>query len=190
MEVRKDGSVFRIELDSDGSGFETRISFAVNTHGEMRRPRLEVSQKGLVRLFTETLRHITGEAMVGDGDDNQSIQSVESRRISVEELFRLVDQVVMFYTTDRRAPHRPTLGKVAWQIEVLAALQQEKYINANPAWGHLIVAVNVLMKWLAHKPQSLKSGYLSSPSGILSAYREGDLMFTEAVAALEEWKAR
>ncbi|RJP45601.1 hypothetical protein C4587_00685 [Candidatus Parcubacteria bacterium] len=64
MRIRKDGSVFRIELDSSPLEFETRISFAVNSHQDMRRPRIEVSEKGLRHLFMEMLLCISGAALV------------------------------------------------------------------------------------------------------------------------------
>ncbi len=70
MEITKDGSVFRIALGSGVSaGPETRISFAVNSHHEMRRPRVEVSRDGLRDLFMRMVPYISGASLVsGDYD--------------------------------------------------------------------------------------------------------------------------
>jgi len=55
-------------------------------------------------------------------------------------------------------------------------------------WRGIVVGVNVLMRVLKNKPTYLKIGYLLHPSGILNAYREGDLTFNQAVKELERWK--
>lgn len=57
MKILKDGSVFRIALESTPGGFETRFSFAVNSHDQMVRPRLEISERELHWLFVGMLPH-------------------------------------------------------------------------------------------------------------------------------------
>jgi len=69
VRITKDGSVFRIELDSRISEFETRISFAVNSHGDVRRPRVEVSTGNLKELFMRMMPHISGTELVNDDYD-------------------------------------------------------------------------------------------------------------------------
>jgi len=59
MRIKKDGSVFRLELSSSSSEFETRISFAVDSHDQMRRPRIEVSPLGLVHIVMEGLANLS-----------------------------------------------------------------------------------------------------------------------------------
>jgi len=69
MRIIKDGSVFRIELDSSVSEFETRISFAVDSHQGIKRPRLEISANGLKQLFMRMVPYISGEALVNSDYD-------------------------------------------------------------------------------------------------------------------------
>lgn len=88
MRITKDGSVFRIELGSSPSEFETRISLAVNSHGDMRRPRVEVSEKGLKELFMRMVPHISGAILVND-------DYAPSYRLEVvRDLVRILDEIV------------------------------------------------------------------------------------------------
>lgn len=57
-------------------------------------------------------------------------------------------------------------------------------------WKALVEQANDISSLLRRKPQRHKIGYQCSPSGILNAYREGDLTFKQAVRELERWKAR
>ena len=89
MEITKDGSVFRIALGSGVSaGPETRISFAVNSHYEMRRPRIEVSGNGLRELFMRMVPYISGASLVS-GDYDLSYE----RRV-VDGLARVLGEVL------------------------------------------------------------------------------------------------
>src|SRR5512145_1522759 len=91
MGITKDGSVFRIALGSEAGGFETRISFAVNCHEDMKRPRIEMSQNEFVRLFREMLPHLKGEMLVG----SDPRISYESQERLVEELSRIMHELAM-----------------------------------------------------------------------------------------------
>lgn len=66
-------------------------------------------------------------------------------------------------------------------------------MNPQQAVGEKTEAIYKLMcevrKLKADNP-GLRLGNWSTPGSILNAYREGDLGFLDAVAALEQWKAR
>lgn len=47
--------------------------------------------------------------------------------------------------------------------------------------------VNSLVAELQKKPESEKLAYPLNPAGILNAYREGDVLFEDAVSQLREW---
>lgn len=57
-------------------------------------------------------------------------------------------------------------------------------------WDGLKDALNFLHSKLQRKPRHIRSGYQLSPSGILNAYREGDISFKRAVKDLEDWKKK
>ncbi len=58
--------------------------------------------------------------------------------------------------------------------------------NDDNVWDAVVSAANSIRRVLDDKPSSLKIGFRASPGGILSAYREGDLSFKEAVEAIEK----
>lgn len=87
MEITRDGSVFRIALGSGVSGPETRISFAVNSHQDMRRPHVEVSRDGLRELFMRMVPHISGVSLVS-GDYDLSYE-----REVVDGLVRILEEI-------------------------------------------------------------------------------------------------
>lgn len=90
MRITKDGSVFRIELDSQIQRFETRISFAVSCHDQMVRPRLEMECKSLTDLFVEILPHVQIEDLVGDNNI-----PLAARWERFRQIFRLLDAIVI-----------------------------------------------------------------------------------------------
>ncbi len=88
MRIDKDGTVFRISLDSTLGGFETRISFAVNSSGEMRRPRIEVSRNDLALLLLQILPHLTAIDMVGHNN-----WGTQNRSQATQQLIRLMNEL-------------------------------------------------------------------------------------------------
>lgn len=54
-------------------------------------------------------------------------------------------------------------------------------------WEQMRNQLNGLHKKLQQKPDSEKMGYAVCPGGILNAYREGDITFSNAVESLNEW---
>lgn len=54
-------------------------------------------------------------------------------------------------------------------------------------WNAMRREMNDLHKRISQKPDSEKMGFAVCPGGILNAYREGDVSFNDAVAALNEW---
>jgi hypothetical protein len=71
---------------------------------------------------------------------------------------------------------------MAWELTV--AVQKVKRTD----WQQMIQEVNALNRRLQKKPRELKLGYQCSSGGILNAYREGNLTFRGAVAALKRWR--
>lgn len=57
-------------------------------------------------------------------------------------------------------------------------------------WDALVVAVNILHALVQRKPRSKRIPFQLSPSGILNAYREGDVTFNQAVKHIERWARR
>lgn len=57
-------------------------------------------------------------------------------------------------------------------------------------WTLLTISLNAQHSILTTKPALFQRPWVSSPSSILDAYREGDLSFDGAVEALEVWKGR
>ena len=70
---------------------------------------------------------------------------------------------------------------------VLAELEESE---ERQYWGGLTDALNFLHSKLQRKPRRIRSPYQLSPSGILNAYREGDISFKRALKDLESWKKR
>jgi hypothetical protein len=60
----------------------------------------------------------------------------------------------------------------------------------NEAWEATAAEVMRLIILLQSKPAWLKVRRRWEPGSILSAYREGDLTFDEAVEELKKWKKR
>lgn len=84
---------------------------------------------------------------------------------------------------DRRLgmfPHLKALAETA-----ISALESQPV--AGQDWNEKRRQVNAIILELQGKPESEKMGYAVSPGGFLNAYREGDLTFSEAVAAIEKW---
>jgi len=54
-------------------------------------------------------------------------------------------------------------------------------------WSEKREQVNALVLELQQKPEGEMMGYALNAAGILNAYREGDVLFDDAVAQLEEW---
>ena len=52
-------------------------------------------------------------------------------------------------------------------------------------WDAVVGTANHTRKILNDKPSCFKIGYVLSPGGVLNAYREGDLNFTEAASVLQ-----
>lgn len=58
---------------------------------------------------------------------------------------------------------------------------------ADTDWNVKRRQVGEMVKQLQSKPESERMGYAVCPGGFLNAYREGDLSFSDAVAAIEKW---
>lgn len=55
------------------------------------------------------------------------------------------------------------------------------------AWDRKREQVNSLVRELQGKPADRRYGHYLSAESILNAYREGDLLYDEAVSELKEW---
>jgi hypothetical protein len=62
--------------------------------------------------------------------------------------------------------------------------QTTAYPRSDEDWRALVKLATALRRVLNEKPVHLKIGHADSPGGVLNAYREGDLSFDEAAAAL------
>ena len=118
MRIIRDGTVYRIELASAVKGFETRISHAVNAHGELMRPRLEIGRSELESFFTEALPHIFGHCLVIANEH----QNLETQQKIVAGLIRLANEVAVYCTAyDKRRELIPE--EVQAEIEMLSAFR-------------------------------------------------------------------
>ncbi len=57
-------------------------------------------------------------------------------------------------------------------------------------WEGLVVGLNCIHSKLQRKPRRFRTGHMLHPAGILSAYRDGDVSFKQAIRELEQWKKR
>jgi len=55
------------------------------------------------------------------------------------------------------------------------------------SWDQKRKQINRLLKELQRKPANEMLGHWRTPESILNAYREGDLLFPDALQELKEW---
>ncbi|MGD1003412.1 MAG: hypothetical protein ABR884_02445 [Minisyncoccia bacterium] len=118
MRIKKDGTVFRIELGSVTREFETRISHAVNAQGELTRPRLEIGRQELESFFVEALPHVRGHYFMITGHG----ESLEEKHKIVTGLIQLAKDIAVYCTAEQE--RRLLIPReVQVEIEMLSALQ-------------------------------------------------------------------
>ncbi len=120
MRIIKDGSVFRVALESGGIGPETRISFAVNTHGDLKRPRVEVSGQELAGMFRDMLPHLSAQDLFTD----RNIPSVV-RMDTLEGLLRILHQFANASLEGDKEMWRTSNGKICDTLGILSKVFAE-----------------------------------------------------------------
>jgi hypothetical protein len=143
MRIKNDGLVYRIELNSVAGEFETRISHAVNVHGELTRPRLEIGRSELESFFVEALPHVLGHCLVMAVES----QSLEAQQKIIAGLIRLAEQMAAYCTADQERRERiPKELRV--KLEILNALRNPPGADYQVDQTILREAVDVLLKRL------------------------------------------
>lgn len=122
MRIEKDGSVFRIVLDSSPGESETRISYAVNSHGQMMRPRIEMSRRAIVSLFMETLRHVSAERML----ECQNLHTGEYWEATMTNLMHLAQTLAVHHEALPEYQRLDTSRAASASMKALASAAKKK----------------------------------------------------------------
>lgn len=117
MGIVKDGSVFHLSLEGSSKP-ETRISFAVNNHAMMVRPRIDCGESTLRLLLVDAMAHVDGARFVDDEN-----WSPVFRKEAVRNVTRFVEEMIRAFMASVDAQARIPIELVGLISSLAAALK-------------------------------------------------------------------